>query len=216
MASEHGARAGGGAHGELTVAQLLARLASSAPAPGAGAAAACTCALAAALLEMVLATEARREPADAPGARRRGERAAALRSRALALADADVAAYRAVLDVRREGDPPGHAARMRDALSAAAEPPLAIAAAAEEVARLAADAALRVRGGIRGEAIAAATLAEAAAAACVALVELNLGGASEDPRLAQRARVRAPGGGVPGTRRREAAQSALCSSSPSP
>jgi formiminotetrahydrofolate cyclodeaminase len=168
---------------ESSLSELLARLAGTAPAPGAGSAAAWTCALAAALLEMVLATEVRREPGDAPGARRRRDRAAALRAQALALADTDVAAYRAVLEVKREGDLPGHAARLQDALSAAADPPVAIAEAAAEVARFAADGALRARGGIRGEAIAAVALAEAAAATCVTMVELNLGGAPEDPRL---------------------------------
>jgi formiminotetrahydrofolate cyclodeaminase len=168
---------------ESSLSELLARLAGTAPAPGAGSAAAWTCALAAALLEMVLATEVRREPCDAPGARRRRDHAADLRARALVLADTDVAAYRAVLDVRREGDLPGHAARLQDALSAASDPPLAIPEAAAEVARLAADGARRLRGGIRGEAIAAAALAEGAASACVALVELNLAGRPDDPRL---------------------------------
>lgn len=162
---------------------LLGRLAATAPTPGAGPAAAVACALAAALAEMVIATEIRREPGDAPAGRRRRDRAAELRSLALDLADTDVGAYRAVLDVRREGDLPGHARRLHEALSAAADPPLAIAEAAAEVVALAVDAARRARGGVRGEAIAAAVLGEAAAAACVALVELNLGGAPADPRL---------------------------------
>jgi formiminotetrahydrofolate cyclodeaminase len=168
---------------ERPLSELLERVAATAPAPGAGSAAAWTCATAAALLEMVLATELRREPGDAPAARRRRDRAAALRARALALADTDVSAYRAVLDVRRERDLPGHAARLSEALSAAAEPPLAIAEAAAEVTRLAVDAGRRARGGVRGEAIAAAVLGEASTAACVALVELNLGGGPDDERI---------------------------------
>ena len=139
--------------------------------------------MAAALLEMTVGTELRREPGDAPAARRKRDRAAALRAQALALADTDVAAYRAVLDVRREGDLPGHAARLAQALSAAADPPVAIAETAAEVTRLAVGAARRARGGVRGEAIAAVLLGEASAAACVSLVELNLGGAPDDPRL---------------------------------
>jgi formiminotetrahydrofolate cyclodeaminase len=144
---------------------------------------------------MAVATELRREPGDAPAARRRRDRAAALRAHALTLADTDVAAYRAVLDVRRERDLPGHAARLAEALSAAADPPVAIAEAAAEVARLAADAAGRARGGVRGEAIAAAVLGEASAAACVALVELNLGGSPDDSRL-ERVRALARGAGA--------------------
>jgi len=180
---------------DSSLSELLARLATTAPAPGAGPAAAWTCALAAALLEMVVATEMRREPGDAPAARRRRDRAGALRERALALADTDVAAYRAVLEVRRERDLPGHATRLAEALSAAADPPVAIAEAAAEVARLAADAARRARGGVRGEAITAAVLAEAATTACVALVELNLGGAPDDPRL-ERVRALAASAGA--------------------
>jgi formiminotetrahydrofolate cyclodeaminase len=165
---------------------------------------------------MVLATELRREPGDAPAARRRRDRAATLRAQALALGDTDVSAYRAVLEVRREGDLPGHAARLADALSAAAEPPLAIAAAAAEVTRLAADAGRRARGGVRGEAIAAAVLGESAAAACVALVELNLGGAPGDERVE---RVRALARGAAADRAQACGaqpRSVLRSSSPSP
>jgi formiminotetrahydrofolate cyclodeaminase len=205
-----------GGQAERPLCELLERVAATAPAPGAGSAAGWTCALAAALLEMVVATELRREPGDAPGARRRRDRAATLRARALELADTDVRAYRAVLEVRRERDLPGHAARLAKALSAAAEPPLAIAEVAAEVTRLAADAGRRARGGVRGEAIAAAVLGEASAAACVALVELNLGGAPEDGRIERvrglaraAAADRAHASGAQGP-------SALRSSSPSP
>jgi formiminotetrahydrofolate cyclodeaminase len=201
---------------ERPLAELLERVAATAPAPGAGPAAAWTCALAAALLEMVVATELRREPGDAPAARRRRDRAAALRARALALADTDVSAYRAVLEVRRERDLPGHAARMAEALSAAADPPLAIAEAAAEVTRLAADAGRRARGGVRGEAMAAAVLGEAAAAACVGLVELNLGGAPDDSRL-ERVRALARAAGADRANASGAqSRSGLRSSSPSP
>jgi formiminotetrahydrofolate cyclodeaminase len=200
---------------ELPLRELLDRVAATAPAPGAGSAAAWTCALAAALLEMVLATELRREPGDAPAARRRRDRAAALRARALTLADTDVSAYRAVLDVRRERDLPGHAARLADALSAAADPPLAIAEAAAEVTRLAADAGLRARGGVRGEAMAAAVVGEAAAATCVALVELNLGGRPDDERI-KRVRALARAAAEDRAHTSGAQRPALRSSSPSP
>jgi len=155
------------------------------PSPGAGPAAAWTAALAAALLEMVSAIELRGEPADPAAAERRRDRAAALRRHALALADRDAAAYHAVLAVRRERDRPGYAERLREALAAAADPPLEIAEAAAEVARLAVAAAACARGGVRGEALTAGLLADAAAAACVPMVELNLGAARDDPRLAR-------------------------------
>jgi formiminotetrahydrofolate cyclodeaminase len=167
---------------------LLERVASSDPLPGAGPTAALSCALAAALVEMVSAVTLRKQPADAAAAQARRGRAAVLRARALALADEDVAAYRDVLAVSRTRDQPGHAARLREALGAAAEPPVAIVEVAAEITRLAADAVADARGGIRGEAITAAILAEGVARAGVAIVELNLAGAPDDPRLA---RVRA-------------------------
>lgn len=164
---------------------VLDAFASSEPTPGAGPAAALTCSVASALVEMVSAIEQRGEAADSHGAGARAASAHALRAEALALADTDMEAYRAVLAVRRTREEPGYAERLRDALSAAADPPLAIAEAAAEVARLAREAAGHARGGVRGEAVAAAALADAAATVCVAIVELNLGGAPEDPRLAR-------------------------------
>jgi formiminotetrahydrofolate cyclodeaminase len=166
-----------------TLAGLIDRLAADDPAPGAGPAAAWACAMAAALVEMVTAVELRREPADPATVRARGERAASLRSRALALADLDVAAYTRVLDVLARRDEPGHGGRLRHALSDAAGPPLEIARTAGEATRLAADASAAARGGVRGEAIAAAVLAEAAVRASAPLVTINLGGHRGDPRL---------------------------------
>ena len=93
-----------------------------------------------------------------------------------------------LIAVDRTRNQPGHAARLREALGAAAEPPVAIVEVAAEITRLAADAVADARGGIRGEAITAAILAEGVARAGVAIVELNLAGAPDDPRLA---RVRA-------------------------
>ena len=95
------------------LADLIDRLAADDPAPGAGPAAAWACAMAAALVEMVTAVELRREPADPAAVRARGERAASLRARALALADLDVAAYTRVLDVLARRDEPGHGGRLR-------------------------------------------------------------------------------------------------------
>jgi formiminotetrahydrofolate cyclodeaminase len=162
-------------------------VASSDPAPGAGPSAAWTCALAAALVEMVSAVALRKDADDPAAAAGRRDRAAALRARALELADEDVRAYTAVLAVLRRRAEPGHGGRLRAALSEAADPPLALVELAAEVTRLAADAAAAARGGVRGEAMTAAILAEAVVRAGLPLVDLNLASAPADPR---RARVR--------------------------
>jgi formiminotetrahydrofolate cyclodeaminase len=165
------------------LAALLERVASSEPTPGAGPTAAWTCALAAALVEMVSAVSLRKQPEDSSAAQVRRDRAATLRARALTLAERDMAAYRDVLAVGRRRQEAGHIERLRDALGAAADPPTAIVELAAEVTRLAAEAAAEARGGVRGEAITAAVLAEAVACAGAAIVELNLAGVPGDSRL---------------------------------
>jgi methenyltetrahydrofolate cyclohydrolase len=108
---------------------------------------------------------------------RRRERAAELRARAVSLADEDAAAYRAAINAPPE--------RRAEALAAAADPPLAIAEAAAETAALAADSSAEVSGPIRGEADTAALIAAGAMRAAARLIELNLAGSPEDPRLAR-------------------------------
>ena len=112
----------------MTLEETLDGLASESPAPGAGAAAAWCCALSAALVEMV-ARVLRARGEGSPELERRRNRAGELRAAALRLADEDAAAYRAVIDAPPE--------RRREALSAAADPPLAIAEAAAETGALA-------------------------------------------------------------------------------
>jgi len=175
----------GRAPNDRSFSALLDGVASSAPTPGAGPSAAWTCALAAALVEMVSAVALRKDPPDPGATERRHARAAQLRRRAAELADADSAAYTEVLAVLQRRAEPGHGRRLRDALSDAADPPAALAAVAAEVARLAAEAAEEARGGVRGEAITAAVLAEAVVRAAQAIVELNLAGAAGDPRRAE-------------------------------
>jgi methenyltetrahydrofolate cyclohydrolase len=157
---------------------LLQRVATADASPGAGPTIAWTCAMAAGLAEMVCAVELRKDPA----ARR--DRAAELRGRALELAEADVAAYSAVMAVVARRDEPGHGGRLREAMSHAAQPPLEIAETAAEVTRLAADCTAYARGGVRGEALTAAVLGETAVRAAAAVVEMNLAGARDDPRHA--------------------------------
>jgi methenyltetrahydrofolate cyclohydrolase len=170
-----------------SLAALAGRVASDEPAPGAGPSAAWTCALAAALVEMVSAVALRNEPEDADAAERRRLRAAALRARVLELADEDVAAYTAVMAALGGSGQAGRGSAVRDALSRAADPPLAIAETAAEAVGLAADAAAEARGAVKGEAVTAAVLAEAVVRACGTIVDMNLGGAPKDAR---RARVR--------------------------
>jgi methenyltetrahydrofolate cyclohydrolase len=160
-----------------TVEALLAATADRTPAPGGGAAAGVTCALAAALAEM--------------GARFAGlddtaARATELRDEALRLAEADAAGYAPVLEaVRLPRDAADRSERLRAALSAAADVPLAVAEAAAEVAALARRMAADGRPALVGDALAGADLAAAAAAAAARLVEIDLEELTGDPRLAR-------------------------------
>lgn len=170
---------------ELRLAEVVQRVASLEPTPGAGPSLAWTCGLAAALVEMVSAVTLRQQPPDPSAIEQRRDRATAVRHQALSLADTDAAAYREVLAVKRRRQDPGHAARLREALHAAADPLVAIVEAGGDVTRLAADARAQVRGGARGEAMTAAVLGDAVVQAGASLVELNLAGSRDDPRLAR-------------------------------
>lgn len=167
--------------------ELVKAVAADDPVPGAGPSLAWTCAVAAALVEMVSAVSLRKQP-EHPGAiQARRDRAVELRLAALSLAGVDAEASRGVLAVGRRRDEPGHPRRLRQALADAADPLVSIIETAGEVTRLAAEALGDARGGVRGEAIVAATLAAAVMRAGAPLVELNLASAPDDPR---RARVR--------------------------
>ena len=158
-----------------TLAELLDRIAAREPAPGGGTAAALSAATAAALVQMAIAFGP--QTGEVP-------RAALLRARLLELAEADLRSYGPVLAaLRLERDEPGRDAALQAALSDAAEVPLAIADAAAEVAELGVDAARAGSPHLIGDATAAVLLAEASARAAAGLVELNLAGASDDPRV---------------------------------
>jgi formiminotetrahydrofolate cyclodeaminase len=148
---------------------FLAAVAERTPAPGGGAAAAAGCALGAALAEMAARYAGRGEDARV---------AAGLVAEALRLGEADLKAYPPVLEARDEQE-------RAAALSAAAEVPLAIAETAAAVAELARALAEAGRPGLRGDALAGADLAAAAARAAARLVEINLADAPSDPRLAR-------------------------------
>jgi formiminotetrahydrofolate cyclodeaminase len=155
---------------------LLATMASREPLPAAGAAIAITLSFSAALLETAASALRDEAPVDAVAADRAGE----LRRRSLALADEDCDAYHRV--VAASGD----RARFGAALSSAADPPLAMAEIAVELARLA----LAILDGaplsLQGEVRTAGRLAAAGAGAAGDLVAIDLGGHGEaDPRVAR-------------------------------
>jgi methenyltetrahydrofolate cyclohydrolase len=155
------------------VRSFLDLLAAREPAPGGGAAAALTGALAAGLVAMAARFSDARIHAAADIARQADE----LRARVAALADRDAAAYRAVLDAYRlpkEGDGAGRRDRITAALHAAAEVPLEIAEIAAQVAALAAGLAAAGNPNLRGDTMAAAHLAAAAARSAAALVDINV------------------------------------------
>ena len=159
---------------ERGLTELLDAVAAPTPAPGGGWAAATAGALGAALIEM--------SAQFAPDANAQS-RAHALRAQLLELGEADARAYQPVLEALRvrDEDP----ARLRKALSQAAEPPLAIARAAAEVATIGAELARSRNPNLNGDATAGVLLAEAGCQAAARLVELNLAHATADVRVAE-------------------------------
>jgi formiminotetrahydrofolate cyclodeaminase len=109
-----------------------------------------------------------------------------LRARAAPLAQEDAHAYGEALDALRapKGDDPerrDHA--IGEALGRAADVPLRIAVVAADIAALAAETAERCNPNLRGDAAAAAVLAEAGARVAANLVVINLTVREEDERV---------------------------------
>jgi formiminotetrahydrofolate cyclodeaminase len=141
-------------------------------------------ALVTALAASVAAAAAERSRADwneAGGARAQAQ---ALRRRAVELAERDAAAYALAREALAERVDDW---RLGDAVERAAEPPLALAASAADVAQLARAIADRGAGDVRADALVAATLAAAAARVAAHLVHINLvvGGDQQPAVLAQ-------------------------------
>jgi methenyltetrahydrofolate cyclohydrolase len=155
---------------------VLESFAARTPAPGGGCAAALSGALGAGLVEMAARFTGGREQAA-------GE-AAALRGELLAEAERELHAYEPVLEALAldAGDPAREAA-LGEALSAAAESPMAIARAALEAAQLGAEIAHTGNRHLVGDAITGALLAEAACCAAARLAQINLARVPSDPRL---------------------------------
>ena len=124
-------------------------------------------AIAVAMAAGLVAKAARLSP-DWPRAAEVLEQAEALRALVAPLAQADADAYTKVLEAQRRKE------GVAEALSAAADVPAAIAEAATEVASLASLAAREGNTRLRGDAVMAAELAEAASRGAAELVAINV------------------------------------------
>ncbi len=150
---------------------FLDSVASSEPTPGGGAVAAVAVALAAGLAGMAARLSAGHLAAGL------AEQAEHLRQRVAPLAQEDANAYVRFLATYRSpengDDPKNRRERVRTALSGAIDVPLAIAETGAEVAEVAALLARKGNPNLKGDAIAAALLAEAGVRAAAELVKIN-------------------------------------------
>jgi formiminotetrahydrofolate cyclodeaminase len=165
-----------------TLEEFLDAVAAETPAPGGGAVAAVVAATAAGLVAMAGRFSLERWHDAAAVV----ERADALRRRLAPLAPADAQAFEEVLTAMRlpkDLEPEVRNATIGRALARAAEIPLEIAKEASEVATLGALVAENGNQNLRGDAVAAALLAEAAVRVAANLVEINLGTSADDERV---------------------------------
>jgi formiminotetrahydrofolate cyclodeaminase len=163
---------------KLPLGEFLDRVASDSPAPGGGSVAAVAVALAAGLAGMA-ARLSQERLADAPEL---AGRADAARLKVAPLARTDAESYGRVLDayrLPREPDPENRRERIRDALSGAADVPLAVETG-DEVVDLASRLAEGGNPNLEGDALAAVLLAGAGVRAATKLVEINLSAAGAD------------------------------------
>lgn len=166
----------------MPLGEFLEATATSKPAPGGGGAAAVSVALAAALAGMS-ARLSGDYLAEAPDLADRADR---LRERASRLASDDAQAYEELLAARRiSRDEPGREEAVRRATESATDVPLEIAETAREAAAISVRLATDGNPNLRGDAITAASLAEAAARSAAELAAINTG---EDDWRADRAR----------------------------
>ena len=168
---------------DLSVDDFLGQVAAATPAPGAGAVVAMSVALAAGLAGMS-AGLSQRQLADAD---RLVERAAALREQVKGLGQRDAEAYAAVLSARaRPADDPERGAALQSALESASDVPLEMATLGLEVLGLAGEVAAEGNPHLRGDALTACLLAQAAVRSAAVLVELNLPQPSDPRRVRAR------------------------------
>lgn len=166
---------------EASLGRFLDLVAADQPAPGGGAAAAVTAALAAGLVGMA----ARFSHSQLPEAADRAERADRMRTEVAGLGQRDAEAYQSVLAAYRlpkEPDPQARRQQIHRSLEHAAQVPLRIAEISAQVATEAAELAERGNPNLRGDALAAVFLADAAARSAAGLVRINaeLGGLESD------------------------------------
>ena len=164
------------AYRDCTLGGFARLVAAREPAPGGGPVAAVTVSLSAALTAM-----AARYSTDLAGGVGLVERAEQVSSRAAGLADADAAAYRAVIDAyasTRNADPRHRREQIASTMQRAAEVALQIAQLGAETATLATQLAVEGNRNIHGDAVTAALLAEAAtrSAAHLVAVDVDAGG----------------------------------------
>jgi formiminotetrahydrofolate cyclodeaminase len=173
----------------LPLPALLEELAAPREVPGAGSALAAALAAAAAVVQMA----ARLSPeswADAAGVAAQAE---ALRERAVQLVDEDAEAYGLALEARAAADARARPEQRDWALgqvtAAAAEPPLALARLAADLAELCGAAGGRVEPRVHADVAAAAVLAAAVVRGSRALVAANLTALAGDARVEEADRL---------------------------
>jgi methenyltetrahydrofolate cyclohydrolase len=178
-------------YADIPVGTFLDALCAGTPAPAAGSAAALVLAQAAALCAKAARLSSRQLTADR--AARLVTEAEQIRSRAASLIDEDPLAYQAVIDQTRllggqsraEASAAGSADDLAAALSASADVPMKVVELSVPVASMAAVLAESGKPALRGDAITAGLLAQAAARAAAVLVRINLAGLPSDPRHAR-------------------------------
>lgn len=164
---------------DLTPRELLERLAGDGPSVGGGSVAALAVTLSAGLVRMVC-RRSRESWSDAAGI---GAQAKELQARAEPLAQADAEAWEGALAALGGAAAGNGGADLERKLALSAEIPVQIAETGADVAALAALAAEMGNGTYRGDAAAAAVLAEAGARVAANLVRINLGTREGDERL---------------------------------
>jgi methenyltetrahydrofolate cyclohydrolase len=175
----------------LSLPALLEELAAPREVPGAGSALAVALATAAAVVQMA----ARLSPESWPDASGVAAQAESLRERATRLVDDDAEAYRRALEARATADetakPEQRDWSLGRVTAAAAEPPLALARLAADLAELCAAAGDRVEVRVRADVVAAAALAAAVARGARELVAVNLTALPDDPRVQEATKLAA-------------------------
>jgi formiminotetrahydrofolate cyclodeaminase len=174
---------------DLSLPALLEELAAPREVPGAGSALAVALATAAAVVQMA----ARLSPGSWPDAVGVAAQAGSLRERAQNLVDEGAEAYRRALEAREQAGGEDKQEQRDWALgrvtAAAAEPPLALARVATDLADLCAATAGRVEPRVHADVAAAAAIAAGVARGARELVAANLTALPDDPRVREADRL---------------------------